>query len=99
MQYKFENEVVLKVPKKLMIVATNLQICYLIIKISYANLLLITKLIILGIKFKIFKEISFANDCIAKLRRKKKLNQHIPKQFKTNYLLYTKIIIGTMRFM
>ena len=60
----------LEVPKKLIIVATNLLICYLIIKVSYTNLILITKLIVLGIKFKVLKETSFTSDGITKLKRK-----------------------------
>lgn len=45
---------VLKLPKKLIIIITNLLIYYLIIKINYMSLLLISKLIFISIKFKVF---------------------------------------------
>lgn len=70
MQYKFRNGAMLEVPKKLIIVATNSLVCYLIIKVSYINLILITKLIILGIKFKVLEGTSFASDGITKLKGK-----------------------------
>lgn len=71
MQYKFKNRTILEVLEKFVIAATNLLIHYLIVKVSYTNFLLIIKLIILGIEFKVFKEISFANNKIAKFRKKK----------------------------
>lgn len=46
---------VLEVLKKLVIAAINPLVCYLIIKMSYAKLLLITKLIFIKIKFKVLK--------------------------------------------
>lgn len=56
--------------EKLIIVITNLLICYLIDKVSYINFLLITKLIIIGIEFKVYRKTSFASNNIAKLKRK-----------------------------
>lgn len=56
MQYKFKNRVVLKILKKLIIVATNLLVSYLIIKINYIELLLTTKEIFISIKFEIFEK-------------------------------------------
>ncbi len=40
-EYKFENGVVLEVPKKLVIVVTKLLLCYLIVKVSITRLLLL----------------------------------------------------------
>lgn len=40
MEYEFENGTVLEVPKKLIIAATNPLVCYLIVEVSYARLLL-----------------------------------------------------------
>lgn len=58
-----------KMLKKLVIIAINLLVCYLIIKISYFYYLLITKLIVLGIEFKVFKKTSLANNSIIKLEK------------------------------
>lgn len=69
MQYEFENRVVTKVLEKLIIAATNPLICYLIIEIDYVNPFLISKLIVLSIKFKVFGETSFANNSLAKHKR------------------------------
>ena len=66
MKYEFENRAVLKVPKKLIIMATNLLVCYLIVKVSYAKALLITKLIFIGIEFKVFRKASCTYDNSAK---------------------------------
>lgn len=66
MKYKFENEAVLEVLEKLIITATNLLVCYLIIKVYYTRLLLITKLIFLGIEFKVFRKANCTYDDIAK---------------------------------
>lgn len=65
-----------------MIATTNPLVCYLIIKISYVNLLLITKLIVLGIEFNVFEETSFASDGIAKFGRETRPSQCIPKRLK-----------------
>ena len=65
-KYEFENEAVLKVPEKLVIAATNPLICYLIVEVSYARVLLITKLMFKGIKFKVFGEASYTYDGPAK---------------------------------
>lgn len=67
--YKFENEAVLELSEKLVIAATNLLLCYLIIKISYRRLLLITKLIFIGIKFEVLGKESYTYDNPAKPRR------------------------------
>ncbi len=40
MEYKFKNRAVLEMTKNLIIVATNLLVCYLIVKVSYTKLLL-----------------------------------------------------------
>lgn len=66
MQYKFENRAVTKVPKKLVIAATNLLVCYLIVEINYADPFLVSKLIVLGIKFEVSRETNFINDNPAK---------------------------------
>lgn len=63
-----------------MIVITNLLVCYLIIEISFTNPLLITKLIILGVEFKVPKETSFTSDGIAKPVKITKPNQCVPRQ-------------------
>lgn len=82
-QNKFNNRVVLKMLKKLVIAMTNTLICYMIVEVCYTNLCLISKLIILGIKFKISsRKTSFANYNIVKLKREIRLNQCIPTQTK-----------------
>lgn len=68
-EYEFKNGVVLEIPKKLVIMTMNLLICYLIVKIDYAKLLLITKLIFIGIEFEVFGEASCTYDGLAKLQR------------------------------
>lgn len=82
MQYEFKNGVVLELPEKLMITAINSLVCYLIVKISYADPLLITKLIVLGIEFKFPRETSFTNDGTAKPRKKIRLDQRVPRRAK-----------------
>lgn len=57
-KYEFKNEVILKVPEKLIITMTNPLVCYLIIIVSYTKLLLITKLIFISFKFEFFEKIS-----------------------------------------
>lgn len=69
MQYEFENGVVAKVAKTLVITAMNLLVCYLIVEVDYASLFLSSKLIISSIKFEVFRETDFANDGLAKLER------------------------------
>lgn len=68
-EYKFVNGVVLEMLKKLIITATNLLICNLIIKVSYARLLLITKLIFISIEFEVSGKTSCIYDGPAKLGR------------------------------
>lgn len=69
MQYKFENGVVLEVPEKLVIAAL---VCYLIVEVSYARPLLITKLIFISIKFEVPGEASCTYDGSAKPGRETK---------------------------
>lgn len=82
MQYKVENRAISKMTKKLVNNITNPLIYYLIMKISYANFWLITKLIILGIKFKVPKKISCGNNGKAKRQKKTEPNQQILRQRK-----------------
>lgn len=70
MQYKFENRAVAKVPEKLIIAAINPLVCYLMIKIDYTNLFLVSKLIILDIKFEDSRKTGFANDSQQNLEEK-----------------------------
>lgn len=70
MQYKIENRTVLGVPKTLVIAAINPLVYYLIVKVSYAGLLLITKLIFIGIKFEVFGVTSCIYNGLAKLEKK-----------------------------
>ncbi len=58
MEYEFKNGAVLEVPKKLVAAVTNPLICYLIVKVSYTRLLLITKLMFIGIEFEVSREAS-----------------------------------------
>lgn len=69
MEYKFKNGVMLEVSEKLIIVLTNLLVCYLIVKISYAKLLLIIKLMFIGIEFEVSGEASYTYNDQAKPRR------------------------------
>lgn len=66
MHYEFENKTVLKLPKKLIIAPTNQLVCYLIVKVSYARSLLITKLIFIDIGFKVSREASYTYNGSAK---------------------------------
>ena len=59
----------MEVLEKLVITATNPQVCYLIVEVDYANFFLVSKLIILAIKFEVPRETDFANDSPAKLER------------------------------
>ena len=74
MKYKFENGVVLKVPEKLVIAATNPLVCYLIVEVSYARALLIIKLMFIGIEFKVSKEVSCIYNGSAKPERETRLS-------------------------
>ncbi len=65
-EYKFENGAVLEVPEKLVIAATNQLLCYLIVEVSYAKPLLITKLMFIGIEFEVSGEASCSYDGPAK---------------------------------
>lgn len=69
MQYKFKNEEVLEVSEKLLIAVTNPLVCYLIVEVSYAGLLLITKLIFIDIEFEVSREVSYTYDDSAKLEK------------------------------
>ena len=69
MQYKFENRAVAEVSEKLVIAAANPLMRYLIVEVDYANLFLVSKLIILGIKFEVPRKTSLANNSQAKLER------------------------------
>lgn len=73
MKYKFENGVVLEVPEKLVIAASNALVCYLIVKVSYTRLLLIIKLIFIGIVLKVFKKASSTYDGLANLEKRQDL--------------------------
>lgn len=53
-----------------------------IVEINYANPFLVSKLIILDIKFEVFGETNFANDSPAKPGRQIKRGQHILRQLK-----------------
>lgn len=67
--------------EKLVIASINPQVCYLIIEISYADPLLIIKLIVLGIEFKVFGGIKFASNSIAK-PEKTRPSQYVLKHSK-----------------
>lgn len=66
MKYEFGNRMMLEVLEKLIIVARNLLGCYLIVKVSYAIILLITKLMFIGIEFEVFGIASCSYDGLAK---------------------------------
>lgn len=67
MQDESKNGALTEVTNKLIIAATTLLVCYLIVEVDYADSFLVSKLIILGIKFEIPRETNFANDSQAKL--------------------------------
>lgn len=73
MQFEFENKVILKILEKLIIEIINLLIYYLIIEINNIKLLLITKFIILDIKYKISKNTNIIKNNIVKFEKKLKL--------------------------
>lgn len=66
MLYKFNNRAVLEIPKNFIITITNPLVYYLIIKMNYIALLLITKLMFISIEFEIFRETSCTYDGSAK---------------------------------
>ncbi len=74
MKYKFKNRVVLEVLEKLVIAATNPLVYYLIVKVSYVRLLLITKLIFIGIEFEVLREASYIYDSLVKPGRETRLS-------------------------
>lgn len=74
MQYKFENEMILKMLEKFVMVAINLLICYLIVKVSYMGPLLITKLIFIGIEFEVLRKTSYIYNGLAMSGNKKNLD-------------------------
>lgn len=79
MQYEFENGAVMEVPEKLVITATNPLVCYLIVEVDYADPFLVSKLIVLSIKFEVPGETSFANDSPAKPERQTRPGQRVPR--------------------
>lgn len=79
-EYEFENGTMLKVPEKLIIVATNPLVCYLIVKVSYTRPLLITKLMFIGLEFEVSGEASCTYNGLAKPRRETRLSQCISKR-------------------
>ena len=79
MQYEFENRAVIEVPEKPVIAATNLLVCYLIVEVDYADPLLVSKLIVLGIKFEVPGKTGFANDSPAKPGRQTRPGQRVPR--------------------
>lgn len=79
MQYEFENGAVMEVPEKLVIAATNPLVCYLIVEVDYADPFLVSKLIVLGIKFEVPGETGFANDSPAKPGRQTRPGQRVPR--------------------
>lgn len=81
-QYEFKNEIVMEMPEKFVIAMTNPLICYLIAKIDYTILFMVSKLIILGIKFEVLGETNFANNSPAKPGRQTKLDQYVSCQSK-----------------
>lgn len=76
-QYKFKNKIVTEVLEKLVIAVTNLLVCYLIVKVDYANPFLVNKLIVLGIEFHVSGKTSFANNSLVKLKRQTTLGQRV----------------------
>lgn len=79
MQYKFKNGAVMEVPEKLVIAATNPLVCYLIVEVDYADPFLVSKLIVLGIKFEVPGETGFTNDSPAKPGRQTKPGQRVSR--------------------
>lgn len=74
MEYEFENKAVLEVLEKLVIAVTNLLMYYLIVKVSYTRSLLITKLMLIGIKFEVPGEASCTYDNPAKPEKETRPN-------------------------
>lgn len=66
MKYEFENKVVLEVSEKLIIVATDPLVYYLIANVSYAKPLHIIKLMFIDLKFEVLKEASYTYNGQAK---------------------------------
>lgn len=73
-EYKFKNGVMLEIPKKLISAVINLLVCFLIVEVSYARSLLITKLMFIGIEFEILKEASCTYNDLSKLGKEIKLS-------------------------
>lgn len=61
-EYEFKNRVVFEMPEKLVIVVTNPLVCYLIVKMIYARLLLIIMLMFISIKFEVPGEAIYTYD-------------------------------------
>lgn len=68
-EYKFENGVVLEVPAKLVMIVTYLLVYYIIDKVSYARLLLITKQMFISIEFEGFGKANYTYKDSVKSRR------------------------------
>lgn len=68
-KYKFKNRVILKVPAKHIIATTNMLVYYLIVKVSYVRLLLISKLIFIGVEFEVLRKTSWTYNGPTKLER------------------------------
>lgn len=68
-KYGFKNRAMLEMPKKFGIIVTNSLVCYLIVKVSYAKLLLITKQMFISIKFEVLEEVCYTYGNLAKFRR------------------------------
>lgn len=81
MQFEFEYGIISEMPKKLVIIATNLIICYLIIKISNNKSVLITRLISLGIRYQIFFNTNSFDNSLIKLKREIIYSKCISRQF------------------
>ena len=68
------------VPEKFVIAVTNLLVHYLIVEVDYTNPFLVSKFIILGIKFEVSGKTGLANDSLAKPGKQTKPGQCVPRQ-------------------
>lgn len=68
--FTFKNGSILEKSEKLVIVAINLRIYYLIVEVSYVRPMLIIKLIFIGIKFEVPGKASYFYDVLVKPVRK-----------------------------
>lgn len=74
MQYEFKNGIVLDLLKKFIIVVRNPLVCCLIIKVSYTELLLINKLILMDLKFEFPRKTNYIYDGLTKSKEKIRLD-------------------------